>query len=361
MNLVVANQVPDGRRGNQNLERGDATLAVRPLQQRLTDDALEHHGELRTNLRLLPRRKNVDDAVDRLRRGICVQRGQREVTGLGDFQRGFDSFEIAHFADEHDVRIFTKRGAQRHAEAAGIAVHFALVDQTALVRMDVLDRILDGEDVVLPLDVDLVDHGGQGRRLAAARRPGDQHQSAWPLRELGNHRRKPQVVEGANLLGNESVDGARRTALTEDVAAKTGQPLDAEREVELLRLFEPLLLRIGEHAVHQLLRLGWSQFRKGQAFQLPVHADLRRRRSRDVKVRSIPLDQCLEQFWQCRHVYFTVSLTTSSIVVTPALTLQSPLCLNVIIPSSIALRRSSGPEAPTRISSRSCSLTSSTS
>ena len=45
------------------------------------------------------------------------------------------------------------------------------------------------------------------------------------------------------------------------------------------------------------------------------------------------------------------SLTTSSIVVTPSFTLRSPLCRSVIMPSSIALRRSSRPDAPTRISS----------
>ena len=82
------------------------------------------------------------------------------MAGLRDAQRRFDRFQVAHFADQHDVGIFTERGAQRVRETVGVAVNLALVDQAALVLMDVFDRILDGEDVAVTLDVDLVDHRG---------------------------------------------------------------------------------------------------------------------------------------------------------------------------------------------------------
>ena len=95
--------------------------------------------------------KDVDDAVDRLRRRVGVQRAERQVAGLGDPQRRFDGLEVAHLADQHDVRVLAERGAQRHREALRVAVHLALVDEAALVLVDVLDRILDGEDVVVPL------------------------------------------------------------------------------------------------------------------------------------------------------------------------------------------------------------------
>jgi hypothetical protein len=110
-------------------------------QQRLTDDPFEHERQLRADLRLLAGRKDVDDAVDRLRRRVGVQRSERQVAGLGDLQRGFDGFEVAHFADEHDVGVLAERRAQRVAEALRVAVHLALVDEAALVLVDVLDRI----------------------------------------------------------------------------------------------------------------------------------------------------------------------------------------------------------------------------
>jgi hypothetical protein len=52
------------------------------------------------------RRKNVDDTVDRGRRRIGVQRCERQVARLCDAQRGLNRFEVAHFADEHHVRVF---------------------------------------------------------------------------------------------------------------------------------------------------------------------------------------------------------------------------------------------------------------
>ena len=79
VHLVVANQVPDRRRRHHDLERHDPAAAVGPRQQRLADDAFEHQRQLGADLPLLVRREHVDDAVDRLRRRIGVQRRERQV------------------------------------------------------------------------------------------------------------------------------------------------------------------------------------------------------------------------------------------------------------------------------------------
>ena len=101
-------------------------------QQRLTDDAFEHERQLRPDLALLVRRKDVDDAVDRLRRGVGVQRAERQVARLGDAQRRFDGLQVAQLADQDDVGVFAERGAQRHREALCVAVYLALVDEASL-------------------------------------------------------------------------------------------------------------------------------------------------------------------------------------------------------------------------------------
>ena len=97
------------------------------------------------------RREHVDDAVDRLRRRVGVQRPERQVARLGDAQRRLDRLEVAHLADQHDVGILAQRRAQRAREALRVAVHLALVDEAALVLVDELDRVLDRQDVVVPL------------------------------------------------------------------------------------------------------------------------------------------------------------------------------------------------------------------
>ncbi len=177
----------------------------------------------------------------------------------------FGRLEVAQLADQDDVRVFAERGAQRFGEALRVAVHFALVHQTALVLVDVLDRILDGQDVLVALVVDLVEHRGQRRRLAAAGRPGDQHEPARPLGQRREHLRQAEILEALDLLGNQPVDGADRAALVEDVRAEPRDAADAEREVELERLLEALLLRVGHDAVGELLGLGRRQIRHLQA------------------------------------------------------------------------------------------------
>ena len=116
---------------HQDLERDHAPRPSAARQQRLADDALEHQRQLRADLRLLVRREDVDDAVDRLRRRVGVQRRERQVAGLGDAQRRLDRLEVAHFADEDDVGVLAQRGAQRHREAVGVGVHLALVHEAA--------------------------------------------------------------------------------------------------------------------------------------------------------------------------------------------------------------------------------------
>ena len=66
MDLVVANQVTDGGVRNHDLERHRPARPICPGHERLTDHTFEHEGELLPDLRLLIRRKYVDDSVDGL-------------------------------------------------------------------------------------------------------------------------------------------------------------------------------------------------------------------------------------------------------------------------------------------------------
>ena len=104
-----------------HLDRGDTALAVGARHEALRDDGLEDAGELQADLPLLVRREHRDDAVDALGGVEGVQRREHEVAGLGGEQRRFDGLEVAHFADQDDVRILTQGAAQRHRERPGVA------------------------------------------------------------------------------------------------------------------------------------------------------------------------------------------------------------------------------------------------
>ena len=169
VDLVLADQVPDGGVGDHDLQASTRPGAPLRRQQRLGDHALEHERELRAHLRLLVGREDVDDAVDGLHAAVGVQGREGQVAGLGDDQRRLDGLQVAHLADEHDVRVLAQDVLERLLEGAGVGADLALVDQAVLVRVQVLDRVLDGDDVLVPLGVDLVDRSRRASSTCPSR------------------------------------------------------------------------------------------------------------------------------------------------------------------------------------------------
>ena len=78
----------------------------------------------------------------------------------------FDCLEVAHFADEHHVRIFAKRSAERIGERVRVGVNLALVDQALLVVVKKLDWVFDRNHMLVALVVDFVEHRGERGRFA---------------------------------------------------------------------------------------------------------------------------------------------------------------------------------------------------
>ena len=76
-----------------------------------------------------------------------VQRAHDEVAGLGGDDGRLDRLEVAHFADEDDVGVLAQGAAQGGREVDGVVPDLALVDEAQAVVVDVLDRVLDGDDV----------------------------------------------------------------------------------------------------------------------------------------------------------------------------------------------------------------------
>ena len=77
-------------------------------QELLRDDALEGGCDLHPDLLLLVRRKDVDDAVDRLRAVLRVKGREHQVACLGRGQGDLDGLQVAHLTDEDDVGILAQ-------------------------------------------------------------------------------------------------------------------------------------------------------------------------------------------------------------------------------------------------------------
>ena len=155
--FAFADQIADGGGGDHDFQRGDSAAGFL-LEQRLRDDRFHRFRQLCADLRLLSRRKGVDDAVDGFRRAGGVQGAEDQVPGLCGGQGELNRFEVAHFAHENDIGILAERGLQRIGEGQRVNAQLALVDEALLCFMNELDRIFDGEDVSFKGVVEIVDH-----------------------------------------------------------------------------------------------------------------------------------------------------------------------------------------------------------
>src|SRR5580658_4618521 len=174
VDLVLADEVSDRRIGDEHLEREHASGRAVPREELLRDNALENERQLRADLRLLVRREDVDDAVDRRDGAVRVERREDEVPRLADGERRLDGLEVAHLADEDDVRVLPEDVFERVLEPRRVRPHLSLVDDGQLVRVQILDRVFDRDDVEPLLGVDLVDDRRERRRLSRSRRARDE-------------------------------------------------------------------------------------------------------------------------------------------------------------------------------------------
>ena len=139
--------------------------------------------------------------------------------------------------------------------------------------MQDLDRVLDGDDVHLAGGVDVVDHRGQGRRLARAGRSGDEHETAGLVGEAGEHDRQAQVVHRRRRAAHPPEDHGHAAALAEGVHAEAADAVDHVGEVGLVVALE-VVGRVGAHDGGGHLR---NRRRREsldlEAAEVPVHPD----------------------------------------------------------------------------------------
>ncbi len=134
----------------------------------------------------------------------------------------------------------------------GVGAQLALVDDAVLVPVQELDRVLDGEDVLLARLVDLVDHRCQRGGLARARRAGHEHEATRLLAEVMDDGRQAQVVDRGDHRRDQAERRAQRGALEVGVDAEARLAGDRVGEVDLPVRLQALALIVGEDPVDDL-------------------------------------------------------------------------------------------------------------
>src|SRR5690606_15454636 len=189
-----------------------------------------------------------------------------------------------------------QRRTQGLAEAVGVTVHLALVDQALLRGVHELDRVLDREDVRVLVLVDVVEHRRQGGRLARAGRAGHQDQALRLLDQRAEDGRAAQVLEGQHLGGNGAEHRRRAAVLVEGVDAEARQARDLEREVDLEELLVVAALLVRHDVVDQRVQLLVVQRRDVDPAHVAIDPDHRRQARRPMQVGSLVLYRERQQF-----------------------------------------------------------------
>ena len=138
---------------------------------------------------------------------------------IGELHR----FQVAHFADQDHVRVFAQGGAQGVREGLGVHAQFALVDDGHLVRVQVLNRVFNRDDMLGAVDVDVVDHRRQRRGLARTRSaPSPESGRAWCGSASPRSAASPCLPAVGILVGNQTQGGGDAAFVLEDVDAEAG-------------------------------------------------------------------------------------------------------------------------------------------
>src|SRR5687767_130757 len=106
-----------------------------------------------------------------------------------------------------------------------IRCNFTLIDNAILMVMEEFDRIFYRKDVIVPIDVDLIDHGCKRRRFSGAGRPGHKYQAARLLAHILYYRRQAERFEGLDLIWDSTEHRPNGTLLIEKVGAEPGHSL----------------------------------------------------------------------------------------------------------------------------------------
>ena len=149
-------------------------------------------------------------------------------------RRGHSFVKAVHPAQE--------RGAHAFGEARDVVVHLALRDHAVLVRVVILDGVLDRDDMAVLVLVDPVDPRGERGGLARAGRAGDEDQAAWSAQQVLDHRGQAELLERVHLGRDEAQDHAEHALAAVDVDAETGLLVEGEAEVAPAVALEALQL-----------------------------------------------------------------------------------------------------------------------
>ena len=201
--VARADQVADRVRDDHQLT-GEHAPAALLGDKLLRQHRLEAHRKLQADLRLHRLGEDLDNTVDCVGGAAGMQGAEDKVAGLGGGDGRLDGVLVAHFADENDVRVLTKAGAQPLGEALGILADLALVDRAQIGGVHVFHRVFQRDDVRLAMMVYIINHRREARRFTGAGFARDKDDALVLVRQLHRGGRQAQLGQIGDLVAQQT-------------------------------------------------------------------------------------------------------------------------------------------------------------
>ena len=88
---------------------------------------------------------------------------ENQVTGFCSGQGQANCFNIAHFADQDYIRVFTQSGTQGLVESMGITMNLTLIDKALFRLVYKFNWVFNGQDMPGLGGIEVINHGSQSR------------------------------------------------------------------------------------------------------------------------------------------------------------------------------------------------------
>jgi len=188
-----------------------------------------------------------------------------------------------------------QRVLEGNVPAVGVEPHFALRHDAVFVLVHELHRVFDGHDVLVRVLVAPVHHGGQRGRFARAGAAHQDADAAFGQRQVFEHLRQPQAVDGRDFGRNGAHHQPDLAHLHEGVDAKAPNASGGNGEIALHGAFElGRLLVVHERARQRLRVLARKRLRRDLG-DLAIDLDRRREVGGEKQIAAVAAHQQAQQ------------------------------------------------------------------
>ena len=178
-----------------------------------------------------------------------MHRGKNEVTCLSSGDSSSDRLEVTHLTNEDDIRVFTEGRVESVCERICIAVELTLVDHSAVMRIDVLDRILDRDNMSCLILIDVVNDSSHGSCLTGTRRTCNKDDTVLRCSHIFNDFRNTEFFELRDSGHQEADTAGKVVTLMIYVRSDSDLVVDHETEVDIFAGLNTLDLFVGQDRI----------------------------------------------------------------------------------------------------------------